>query len=69
VEGRVLRSSTCSACSGTDPEVKFNHPRNYLAHKAIVIRLKGEGYERLVVEVEHPDGVVARTNQAVGASS
>jgi hypothetical protein len=34
-----------------------------------VIRLKDEGYERLVVEVEDPDGVVAQINQAVGASS
>ncbi len=65
----VLRSSTPGAYGGPDPEVRFYQPRHYLAHKAIVIRLKDEGYERLVVEVEDPDGAVARINQAVGASS
>ncbi len=65
----VLRSLTPGAHGGPDPEVRFYHPRHYLAHKAIVIRLKDEGYERLVVEVEDSDGVVAQINQAVGASS
>jgi len=65
----VLRDFTPGAYSGPDPEVRFYHPRHYLAHKAVVIRLKDEGYERLVVEVEDPDGAVARINQAVGASS
>ena len=65
----VLRSSTPGAYGGPDPDVRFYHPRHYLAHKAIVIRLKDEGYERLVVEVEDPDGAVAQINQAVGASS
>ena len=65
----VLRGSTPGAYGGPDPEVRFYHPRHYLAHKAIVIRLKDEGYERLVVEVEDPDGAVAQINQAVGASS
>jgi hypothetical protein len=65
----VLRSSTPGAYGGPDPDVRFYHPRHYLAHKAIVIRLKDEGYERLVVEVEDPDGAVAEINQAVGASS
>jgi hypothetical protein len=65
----VLRSSTPGAYGGPDPDVRFYHPRHYLAHKAIVIRLKDEGYERLVVEVEDPNGAVAQINQAVGASS
>ncbi len=65
----VLRSFTPGAYGGPDPEVRFYHPRHYLAHKAIVIRLKDEGYERLVVEVDDPDGVVARIDQAAGASS
>jgi hypothetical protein len=65
----VLRSSTPGAYGGPDPDVRFYHPRHYLAHKAIVIRLKDEGYERLVVEVEDPNGTVAQINQAVGASS
>ena len=65
----VLRRSTPGAYGGPDPDVRFYHPRHYLAHKAIVIRLKDEGYERLVVEVEDPDGAVAQINQAVGAFS
>ena len=65
----VLRSSRPGASGGPDPEVRFYHPRHYLAHKAIVIRLKDEGYERLVVEVEDPDGAVAKINQAVKGSS
>jgi hypothetical protein len=65
----VLRSSTPGAYGGPDPDVRFYHPRHYLAHNAIVIRLKDEGYERLVVEVEDPNGAVAQINQAVGASS
>jgi len=65
----VLRSSTPGAYGGPDSEVRFYNPRHYLAHKAIVIRMKDESYERLVVEVEDPDDVVAQINQAVGASS
>ena len=65
----VLRSFTPGAYGGPDPEVRFYHPRHSLAHKAIVIRLKDEGYERLVVEVEDPYDAVAQINQAVGASS
>ena len=65
----VLRSSTPGTYGGPDPNIKFYHPRHYLAHNAIVIRLKDEGYERLVVEVEDPNGAVAQINQAVGASS
>jgi uncharacterized protein (DUF1778 family) len=33
-----------------------------------VIRLKDETYERLIVEVEDPTEVVAKINDAVGAS-
>jgi hypothetical protein len=65
----VLRSFTPGAYGGPDSEVRFYNPRHYLAHKAIVIRMKDESYERLVVEVEDPDDVVAQINQAVGASS
>ena len=64
----VLRSSTPGTYRGPDPGVRFYHLSHSLAHKAIVIRLKGEGYERLVVEVEDPDGVVAQIDEAVGAS-
>ena len=64
----VLRNSTPGTYRGPDPEVRFYHPRHFLAHKAIVIRLKGEGYERLVVEVEDPEGAVAQIDEAVGAS-
>ncbi len=64
----VLRSSTPGTYRAPDQEVRFYNPRHGLAHKAIVIRLKGEGYERLVVEVEDPEGVVAQIDEAVGAS-
>jgi hypothetical protein len=64
----VLRSSTSGTYHGPDREVRFYNPRHGLAHKAIVIRLRGEGYERLVVEVEDPEGVVAQIDEAVGAS-
>ena len=36
--------------------------------KTVVIRLKDETYERLIVEVEDPTEVVAKVNDAVGAS-
>ena len=52
-----------------EPGVKFYNPRHFCAHKAVVIRLKDEVYERLVVEVQDPEGAVARINEAVGASS
>ncbi|CAA9429861.1 MAG: hypothetical protein AVDCRST_MAG01-01-2845, partial [uncultured Rubrobacteraceae bacterium] len=32
---------------------------------AVVVRLRDEAYERLVVEVEDPEGAVERNNQAV----
>lgn len=52
-----------------EPGVRFYNPRHYCAHKAIVIRLRDEACERLVVEVEDPDAVVERVNRAVGAAS
>ncbi len=64
----VPSSFTPGAYDGPDPEVRFYQPRHFLAHKAIVIRLKDESYERLVVEVDDPDGVVAQIDQAVGDS-
>jgi len=65
----VLRRFNPGAYGAPDPEVRFYHPRHFLAHKAIVIWLKNESYERLVVEVEDPDSVVEQINQAVEASS
>jgi hypothetical protein len=64
----VLRDPMLGVYRGPDPEVRFYNPRHFLAHKAIVIRLKDESYERLVVEVEDPEGVVAQIDEAVGAS-
>ena len=65
----VLREFKPGTYEAPDPAVRFYNPRHFLAHKAIVIRLKDEGYERLVVEVEDPDSVVERINNAVGAFS
>ena len=50
-----------------EPGVRFYNPRHYCAHKAIVIRLQEESCERLVVEVEDPEGAVERINRAVEA--
>jgi hypothetical protein len=50
-----------------DPGVRFYNPRHSCAHKAVVIRLQDEDCERLVVEVEDPEGAVERINRAVGA--
>ena len=52
-----------------DPGVRFYNPRHSCADKAVVIRLRDEDYERLVVEVEDPEGAVERINRAVGASA
>jgi len=57
------------AHSAPDPGVRFYNPRHSCAGKAVVVRLRGEAYERLVVEVEDPEGAVGRINRAVGASS
>ena len=65
----VLREFKPGTYEPPDPGVRFYTPRHFLAHKAIVIRLKDEGYERLVVEVDDPDSVVEQINTAVGASS
>ena len=51
-----------------EPGVRFYNPRHYCAHKAIVIQLQEESCERLVVEVEDPEGVLERINREVGAS-
>ena len=48
-------------------EVTFYNPRHGFHENAIVIRLKDEPCERLVVEVQDPEAVVAQINQAVGA--
>ncbi len=65
----VLRGFKPGTYCAPDSEVRFYHPRHLCAHKAIVIRLKDEGCERLVVEVEDPEGVVARIDRAVGATA
>jgi hypothetical protein len=36
--------------------------------KTIVIRLKDEAYDRLIVEVPEPAEIVAKINDALGAS-
>ena len=51
-----------------DPAVRFYNPRHSCADKAVVVRLRDEDYERLVVEVEDPEDAVGRINRAVGAS-
>jgi hypothetical protein len=50
-----------------DPKVRFYNPRHSCAGKAVVVRLRDEDYERLVVEVEDPEGAVERINRAVDA--
>jgi hypothetical protein len=65
----VLMKSKPGAYCAPDPDVRFYNPRHLLAHKAIVIRLRDETCERLVVEVEDPEGVVERVNRAVEAFS
>ncbi len=51
-----------------EPGVRFYNSRHVGAHKAIVIRLQEESCERLVVEVEDPEGVLERINREVVAS-
>src|SRR4028119_1089961 len=51
-----------------DPRVRFYNPRHSCADKAVVIRLQDEACERLVVEVEDPEGAVERINRAVEAN-
>jgi hypothetical protein len=50
------------------PGVKFYDVHGH-KDKTIVIHLKDEIYERLIVEVPDPDEVVAKINNAVGTSS
>ena len=57
------------AHSAPDPGVRFYNSRHSCAEKAVVVRLRGEAYERLVVEVEDPQDAVGRINRAVGASA
>jgi len=49
------------------PGVRFYNPRLGNRQKAIVIWLKDEACEHLVVEVQDPDAGVAMINQAVEA--
>ena len=65
----VLREYKPGTYCAPDPDVRFYNPRHYCAHKAIVIRLQDETCERLVVEVEDPEDVVERVNQAIGVST
>ena len=65
----VLREYKPGTYCAPDPDVRFYNPRHLCAHKAVVIRLRDESCERLVVEVEDPEGVVERVNRAVGASA
>ncbi len=51
-----------------EPGGRFYNSRHVGAHKAIVIRLQEESCERLVVEVEDPEGVLERINREVVAS-
>ena len=50
-----------------DPGVRFYNPRHSCADKAVVVRLRGEAYEQLVVEVEDSEDAVERINRAVEA--
>ena len=54
------------------PGVRIPRVRFYDLHghpdKTIVINVKGETYERVIVEVEDPAEVVAKINDVVGAS-
>src|SRR3712207_3776306 len=71
IERKVWRAwvlGTSSEYCVPEPGVRFYKSRHVGAHKAIVIRLREESCERLVVEVEDPKGVLERVNQAVGAS-
>ncbi|MDF2701928.1 MAG: hypothetical protein K0S10_872 [Rubrobacteraceae bacterium] len=49
------------------PGVRFYDVHGH-RDKTVVIRLKDETYNRLVVEVEEPAEIVAKINDAVGAS-
>ena len=64
----VLREFKPGTYCAPDPDVRFYNPRHLCAHKALVIRLRDHTCERLVVEVDDPDGVVELVNRAVGAS-
>jgi hypothetical protein len=65
--GRQQRSE--APYKAPDPGVRFYNPRHFLTHKAIVIRPKDKGYERLVVEIEDPDDIVEQINRVVAVFS
>ncbi len=64
----MLREFKPGTYCAPDPEVRFYNPRHYCAQKAIVIHLREETCERLVVEVQDPEGVVEQIIRGVGAS-
>jgi hypothetical protein len=71
IERKLWRAwvfGTSSEYCVPEPGVRFYNSRHVGAHKAIVIRLQEEGCERLVVEVEDPEGVLEWINREVGAS-
>jgi hypothetical protein len=72
IERKLWRAwvlGTSSEYCVPEPGVRFYNSRHVGAHKAIVIWLQEESCERLVVEVEDPEGVLERVNRAVGASA
>ncbi len=71
IERKLWRAWVFGRGAGCVPEpgVRFYNPRHFLAHKAVVIRLKDEPCERLVVEVQDPEGVVEQINRALGVPS
>lgn len=58
------RSKDCVA----EPGVKFYNPHRGMGDKAIVIHLKDEICDRLVVEVQDPAADVEKINRVAGAS-
>ena len=71
IERKLWRAwvlGTSSEYCVPEPGVRFYNSRHVGAHKAIVIWLQEESCERLVVEVEEPEGVLERVNREVGAS-
>ena len=69
IERKLWRAwvlGTSSEYCVPEPGVRFYNSRHVGAHKAIVIRLQDESCERLVVEVEDPEGVLERINREVG---
>ena len=71
IERKLWRAWVFGKGAGCVPEpgVRFYNPRHGFQQNAIVIWLKDELCERLIVEVQDPEGVVEQINQAIGASS